>query len=107
MGNRAHARIDFPSYNNEGITSSLYIYTHWDGPERLLGALTDAVASEPARARVGDDEYFTRIVVQRTLNDLGADPNRDTGYGLGVTIPDGPLVAVVNARTGELRKEQQ
>lgn len=99
MGNRAHARIDFPSYGGDEMRH-IYLYTHWDGVEALRAAIEEAVGSKPARARIGDGEYFARIVIQRVLNTLAISPDRDTGFGIGVDIPDGDLCAVVNVNTG-------
>lgn len=95
MSNSAHIRID-------GDSAPIYIYTHWN-PAGLVAALKEAVESPIAQARVGDPEYFNRIVIQRVLMAV-ADPNDDTGYGISTSEPgsDAGCIATVNSLTGKV-----
>lgn len=97
MGNRAHARID-TSYG-----PSIFVYTHWDGPEALYEALSWAVKTDIAQERAGDPEYFIRIVLHKVLNKL-ADADQSTGFGVSTWASDGDLCAVVNADTGTIER---
>jgi hypothetical protein len=79
MGDRANVKfIDGDTFVN--------VYTHWHGTELAVQAHQE-LGSAPARARWGDPEYVTRIVVQRVLNAL-ADPDEETGFGLGAMDGD-------------------
>lgn len=69
MGDRRMAEIK----TSDG---SLYVYGHWWGSDLPELAL-DAVAA--AKPRLGDEAYWTRIVVDQ-LTKFGRD--KETGYGL-------------------------
>jgi hypothetical protein len=97
MGNRAHATIT----SNYG--PPIYVYTHWLGEAGLIEALTAAVENPVAQARVGDAEYFTRIVLHKFLLAV-ADPDQDTGFGIGTSEPDGRLCLTINANTGKIER---
>lgn len=69
MGDRRMAEIKTSDGN-------LYLYTHWSGSE--LPDLARA-AVEKAKPRLGDEPYWTRIVVDQITKD-GRD--EETGWGL-------------------------
>jgi hypothetical protein len=95
MGDRRMAEIK----TSDG---SLYVYTHWNGHE--LPYLAQA-AVETAKPRLGDEPYWTRIVVDQLCKD-GRD--QETGFGLLLTPRaedsynnDKPSV-IIDARTGKV-----
>lgn len=74
MGDRRMAEIR-TEYGN------LYIYTHWSG-EALPRLAEDALRK--ARPRLGDEAYWTRIVVDQITKSAR---DKETGFGLMLT-PD-------------------
>lgn len=69
MGDRRMAEIK----TSDG---SLFLYTHWEGSE--LPELARA-AVESAKPRLGDEPYWTRIIVDQIMKS-GRD--EETGFGL-------------------------
>ncbi len=94
MGNRANVKLV------EG-DRAIYLYSHNDG-QRLADVVAGAVNSRPAQMRVADVDYFTRIVIQRTLDEM-ADADADSGFGIGFTEPDGSTVLTVDLTDGTYR----
>lgn len=98
IGNRANAFLQLDR-REDGKWDGIGIYSHWDGTR-----LHDVVLKhlEKAQARVGDPEYFARILIQNVMNDL-FDPNSETGGGLWVQAPgdNEHVILVVNAYSGK------
>lgn len=107
MGDRSNVFIQTRRYEAgddlPARWAGLGLYAHWGGT-MLHDAAIEAADSPAARARVGDESYFARIVVHQTLTALHADPYDDTGYGLWTHddwFPDNEYsVLVINAQTG-------
>jgi len=96
MGDRRMAEIK----TSEG---SLYVYTHWQGSE-LPAMAREAV--KVAAPRLGDEGYWTRIVVDQLTKD-GRD--QETGFGLLLKPNcedsynnDKPSV-IIDAKTGKVK----
>lgn len=96
MGDRRMAEIK----TSEG---SLYIYTHWHGSE-LPAIAREAV--EKAKVRLGDESYWTRIVIDQIIKD-----GRDQSMGWGIMLKpnvedeyndDKPSV-ILDAKDGSIR----
>lgn len=64
----------------------LFIYSHWGGVGSQIAGI--AAGLRNSRERWGDDSYFTRIFVQSALEAMGAQPERATGFGLGLCPSD-------------------
>jgi hypothetical protein len=93
MGDRAN--VQFAHRNG-----TINLYAHWHGPN-LAAAVVREMNEPIARARWSDPSYFTRIVIHRVLDAL-ADPNSETGFGLGCEPDDNQypiLVLDTEART--------
>lgn len=95
MGDRRMAEI----ITEDG---SLYVYTHWCGSE-LPAMAREAV--KKAKPRLGDESYWTRIVVDQ-LTKSGRD--KETGFGLMLKPScedsynrDKPSV-IINAKDGSV-----
>ena len=93
MGDRRMAEI-------KTTDGSIYVYTHWRGSELPADARR---AVERAKPRLGDEPYWTRIVIDELIK-----PGRDGELGFGImlkpTCEDGynhdePSV-VIDAKTG-------
>lgn len=95
MGDRRMAEIR----TTEG---NLYLYTHWHGS--VLPALAkDAVIA--AKSRLGDEAYWTRIVIDQLTKDAR---DKETGFGIMLKPNyedeynnDKPSV-IIDARTGKV-----
>jgi len=93
MGDRRMAEIK-TSYG------SLYVYVHWSGSQ-LPAMAQEAVLK--AKSRLGDESYWTRIVVDQ-LTKEGRD--RETGFGLMLTpnaedsYNDGKPSVIIDAKAG-------
>lgn len=73
MGDRAMAEIKVSD-------GSLFFYTHWTGCDLLLDA-EDALTK--AHARLGDDSYAMKIVIDSLIDSAGA---RDSDTGAGIML---------------------
>jgi hypothetical protein len=96
MGDRRMAEIK----TSEG---SLFVYTHWHGSQ-LPSMAKAAVAA--AKGRLGDEGYWTRIVVDQLTKD-GRD--QETGFGIMLAPNhedeynnDKPSV-IIYAKTGKVK----
>lgn len=74
------------------------VYSHWGGADfhaRALDLLPKAIG------RVGDEQYFTRVLVQNLLNE-SFDADSLTGGGLWTENPGDNQhpILVINAHTG-------
>lgn len=73
MGDRAMVEIKVED-------GSLYFYTHWSG-DRLPEQARDAL--KLAKARIGDDSYSLKIVIDALIESSGA---RDSEIGAGILL---------------------
>lgn len=95
MGDRRMAEIK----TNDG---SLYVYTHWHGSQ--LPSMARA-AVKVAASRLGDEGYWTRIVVDQITKD-GRD--QETGFGLMLkpthedSYNDDKPSVILNAKDGSV-----
>jgi hypothetical protein len=97
MGDRRMAQI-------KTSKGSLYVYTHWQG-YKLPEMAREAVKA--AAPRLGDEPYWTRIVVDQLTKD-GRDC--ETGFGLSLKPEcedsynhDQPSV-IIDAKDGSVRE---
>jgi hypothetical protein len=93
MGARSNVFIQ------DGRGAGVGVYAHWGGEELHECVRRNLPAAMP---RAGDPSYFTRILVQRVMNEM-FDPNRETGGGLWVGGPDDNSypILVVDSMTGD------
>jgi hypothetical protein len=110
MGDRSNVFIQtrrlemtWPDGSTVHRWAGIGLYSHWHGTD-LHDAAIDAATSEVARRRIGDESYFARIIVHRTLLTCAADADADTGFGLWTHddgMPDNEHpVLVINALNG-------
>jgi hypothetical protein len=77
------------------------IYAHYGGSKLHRVAISHI---PHAKNVIGDPSYFSRVIIQRTLNDL-ADPDSETGFGIWMNTDFTRSerynrVLVINALTG-------
>jgi hypothetical protein len=78
MGDRANV------YFRNG-KAGIGVYGHWAGSS-IASAAAKVLASKAFKARIGDPNYATRIGVQIVLEELGAEPSSETGFGLWTSV---------------------
>ena len=87
MGDRANVQFRFGADEPGRPAPFINLYAHWAG-ESLHRAAIDALMSDTAQARYGDDSYLCRILVSRIFAKLGVDPDDASGFGLNPVGPD-------------------
>lgn len=87
MGDRANVAFKTDSYS----TAHVWLYTHWSGYD-LPGMLLDAMKTRQAQARLKDESYLCRILIDRLMTDHVGE----TGYGISNSIGDNsyPVIEV-------------
>jgi len=95
MGNRRMAEIRTSDGN-------LYVYTHYHGSEFFRMAEKAVMVARP---RLGDESYWTRIVLDQLLKD-GRD--KETGFGVMLKpnaedeYNNGEPSVIIDAKTGSV-----
>lgn len=100
MGDRANIFIQTIK-RDDGQWDGVGIYSHWGG-DRFQELARFVIDGPIAAQRIGDVDYYTRIVLQGVLNQA-FEEDQPTGGGVWIDGPcdnDGYSILVCNAETG-------